>query len=421
MIITAPFDTSFKEELEQAVEAWFAIALVSEEGYSFLQAILPEECKQYFLVGINLPTSPSVLRHLQRNKEFHSRIFKSSQTFHPKLYLIKKKSGKFVAFVGSSNATTGGFEMNVEINYKIEDQKHCFGLKDWFEKLYDKSHEIDDSFLKRYEEIYLRRRRRGVEDRNDIAKVFAGVIPIENNDLGNLVFDGLYFERWDYLIFSESYWIDYTPDVVKRREAVREKLRAIHFNIYSRFAEYDIYDLYSHNRDRYITSLIEHTHWNKKERTAIWLHYGKSNSERDLYTNKSFLNHIRIQVIIRSNLLGVWLVVGKDNGGLDDREHFQKKLQNEDYQDLIFNLIQQLGTGYEIEISAIGILKSEDVKSKIELIKFLKQDDTSDYFIIKRDYPPNDIRLAKNQIHETILNEFFKLYKLYDVIRDRKL
>ena len=421
MIITAPFDTSFTEELKQAVEAWFALALVSEEGYSFLQAILPDECKQYFLVGVNLPTSPIVLRHLQRNKEFHSRIFKSSQTFHPKLYLVKKKNGKFVAFVGSSNATTGGFENNIEINYKIEDQKHCFELKDWFEKLYDQSNEIDDSFLRRYEEIYLRRRRRTIEDRNDLAKVFADEIPIENNDLINLVFDGLYFKRWDYFIFSQKYWIDYTPEVVKRREVVREKLRAIHFKIYSRFVEYDITDLHVHNRDRNITSLIEHTHWNKRERNAIWLHYGKSKSERDLYSNNSFLNQIRIQVIIRSNLLGVWLVVGKDNGSLQDREHFQKKLQNEDYQELIFNLIQGLGTGYQIEISAVGVLNSEDVKSKLELINFLKQDDISDYFIIRRDYPPNDIRLAKNQIHETILNEFAKLYKLYDVIRDRKL
>lgn len=420
MILTTPFEKAFTDELKQAVESWFALALVTDDGYAFLQGLLPLECKQRFIVGINLPTSPGVLKNLQNQKEFQSRVFKAKQTYHPKAYIIKKKDGKLVAFIGSSNATNGGFFNNIEANYKIEDQAHCKELIEWFDKLFEQSIVIKDDFLKRYEEVYLRRKRRSSEDKNDLAKVFAEKLPEENADLSHLNFEGMYFDEIDFFVFSEKYWIDYSDETVKKREVVREKLRALHFNIYPRFAAYAITALHPHNLDRYITSLIEHTHWNKKERKAIWLHYGKSKPERVLYDNTSFLNHIRIQVIIRSNLLGIWLVIGKDNGGIDDRKHFQDKLASEDYQELFFNLVKELGTGYEIEISAIGSLKSEEIKSKKELIDFLKQDDTSDYFIIKRDYPPNDIRLSKTQIEETILNEFAKLYQLYDVMREKR-
>src|SRR5690349_12399312 len=110
MIVTTPFNSSFTSELEQAVEVWFALALVNENGYNYLQALLSHECIQHFLIGINLPTSPVVLTKLHSQTKIKARVFKSSQTFHPKVYLIRKGDGRLLAFVGSSNATSGGFE-----------------------------------------------------------------------------------------------------------------------------------------------------------------------------------------------------------------------------------------------------------------------------------------------------------------------
>lgn len=86
--------------LKNAEELWFAVALVKEKAFEYIQNTVNENCIQHHLVGIDLPTPPSVLRTMQSKEKkglFECTIYKSDFNFHPKVYLIKSND-EYVAF-----------------------------------------------------------------------------------------------------------------------------------------------------------------------------------------------------------------------------------------------------------------------------------------------------------------------------------
>lgn len=127
--------------LKQATGFWCAVALMNDLGYSFIGEIISKDCKQSYLVGIDLPTSPTTLRKLQNrslgNDEFKAGIYKSTENYHPKVYLIKM-SDEFVAIIGLSNLTNGVLQDNVELNYCITSQDEYFHFYKKVEITYSK-------------------------------------------------------------------------------------------------------------------------------------------------------------------------------------------------------------------------------------------------------------------------------------------
>ena len=61
MIITTEFKGCLKRELANANNVWIASALISLNGWRFLQNNIPDAATQFFLIGIDLFTAPSVL------------------------------------------------------------------------------------------------------------------------------------------------------------------------------------------------------------------------------------------------------------------------------------------------------------------------------------------------------------------------
>jgi len=163
--------TEFNLILKDCEEIWIAVAMVSDSGYKYIQDHISKTAKQNFLVGIGLPTSPMVLRQLKEkdgNGLYESKIHhKSNELFHPKVYIIKS-NGKLTAFVGSGNCTDGGFDKNLELSVKTDDQDFCNTLLKWFNALFKHSEKITDDFLQSYQILFDSRVERIKQDKQEL-------------------------------------------------------------------------------------------------------------------------------------------------------------------------------------------------------------------------------------------------------------
>ena len=55
-------------ELKAADEIWVAVALINSQGLKFIIDNLKPNCKQNYLIGIDLPTEPKALTELYKLK-----------------------------------------------------------------------------------------------------------------------------------------------------------------------------------------------------------------------------------------------------------------------------------------------------------------------------------------------------------------
>src|SRR5690606_39015556 len=111
---------------------------------------------QHYLFGVNLQTSPSVLRTIYDEfgkKKIEGRIcYPLSGIFHPKLYMVRNDFG-LIAFVGSANLTKGGWIDNIELIVRLDDQDVCKEIKQWFEKLSSDAYPITEENILAYEQF----------------------------------------------------------------------------------------------------------------------------------------------------------------------------------------------------------------------------------------------------------------------------
>ena len=155
-MIISNLKSSFEDFIADAEEIWFAVALIKNETYNYIQENINKKCKQHFIVGVDLPTNPVVLRKMQAKLEkqiFEACIYKTDNNYHPKVYLFKVNNN-YTAFVGSSNLTDGGLEDNVELNYKVTNQNDCLSILDWFNDLYNNAYPLTDENIIEYEEQF---------------------------------------------------------------------------------------------------------------------------------------------------------------------------------------------------------------------------------------------------------------------------
>lgn len=105
--LVTKLSAELSRELSSADEVFIAVALLNESGLDFLLKDLKHDCKVNLLVGIDLPTTPGVLRRLLDLKDINTRVYSKNEYFHPKLYILKI-AGKLKIFVGSSNLLMEG-------------------------------------------------------------------------------------------------------------------------------------------------------------------------------------------------------------------------------------------------------------------------------------------------------------------------
>jgi len=84
-LISTKLKIEIETFLKNGDELWFAVALVKDSAFEFIQSTLNKSCIQHYLVGIDLPTPPSVLRKMQSYQKeglFECAIYKSNFNLH---------------------------------------------------------------------------------------------------------------------------------------------------------------------------------------------------------------------------------------------------------------------------------------------------------------------------------------------------
>lgn len=414
MIIHANIKSQLETELQNSSSVWIASAMISYSGWDFIQKAIPLTATQFYLIGIDLATEPKVFESILSKSEINARIYESQFTFHPKVYLIKKIDGTFTAFIGSSNTTKWGLEKNVEMNFQVNDQKECRKLLDWFNSLYTDGYIITDDFIKDYNARFVKADIKAKEIEKEAEEVKK---KISKNK-------GQFFSKNHHEIFNEKFHRVNSLDLQRIRKEVRDKFRELHFNIYPQFSHYGLTDLHCHHQSREIVSRHFFNQYSGNYINAMWLHYGKSQQQLQKYASKdksinkpdSFINNIRIQVIIHEDSLGIWLVLGRNNGSKIDRDHFRKQMTHPKIRNDFFDGVKKLGSEYWLNVSKTPLDK---INTPDDLWKETQRETIDEYFIIGCDINWLDKRLSSSNISKIILEEFQKLYPLYEIMRHK--
>lgn len=400
--------SQLKPVLEEASAIYIATALITEAGYNFIESNVYENCNKNYLVGIDLAINPKILQKLldQSNKgNTNARICKPQYTFHPKVYLIEKTDGTFISFIGSANTTEGGLSNNVEISVRIDSQEQCCEILNWFKNIYKSSFDITESFIEEYGRTYHKLKQRQSSNNSDIKAIEEKFFKIKNQFL-NL--DHQFFKNYHFDAYAESNHLDYSQLATDNRKQVSDKLKELHSKIYGQFSNYNLDNFKKHPNPKNIVSLHYHTAFNRRILDAIWLHYGSS--------EKEFLNHPRMQVIVRHNYIGIWLVIGKDKGSQIERAILKTKIDNSEiYKQLLYKNVQDLGGSYWLDINGKNN-SVQSIKETEDLRNIIVSDNIKNYFIIGRNYDISDSDMSESNITNTVLQEFQRLNQVYKTI-----
>lgn len=406
-----------KEELEPALrtasKVFIAAALINEEGYQFIENTVPPSCVRHYLVGINLPSCPRVLQDLleKQNAEYLAAkvYFDKRITYHPKVYIIETPDQGTVAFVGSGNATGGGFARNIEMSLKICDPVTCNGLIEWFEHLFGTSHPLTETFIDRYTANFKKRKRSKATEISDLNNLFEGEQANRQPEvIQNPFFDLLHYEALANPTDHHS------PEIRAQRIRVSQRLRELHHRIYPFFHENDLTHLSCHHHSSHIVSSpVYRRGFNQRNLRHIWLNYGYRT------TTTRLIDHPRLQVVLTNRNAGIWLIIGKNGGSEYERNEIIRKMTDPAYRRLWYNLLTDLGNSYRLRFGDRSF-EPGDITDPEHLQELFQLDNLQHYLIISRDYLPDDPAISDGEIANTVLSEFQRLHAIYDLIRDTR-
>ena len=409
----------FELLLEDCDEIWFAVAMISDNGLDFIENKINTKAKQNYLVGIGLPTPPSVLKRIgiSNTSNVNAKVYyKNGVLFHPKVYLIKSND-KLTVFIGSGNCTEGGFGNNVEVSVKTDDAELCQKILEWFNIQYNLSVKITKELIEDYEAIFLKRKQRIEEDRkelNDLFKAKAKLAPLNEIDFTNQ-----YFKKSNYEIFSKTFAIDESEKANSERQNVKRLLFRLHDKLKIKIKQ-EKWDIHEHYYPEHIVSSDKHGERTGEELTGMWLHYGRDKKEiKDYGEHETPLDYMRLQVIINETHVGVWNRIGKNSGSRIDRDNLKHILKNDAIKaKSICETIMALPENYFIHLNN-ETLYINKIRGSDELIDILLEEKFSNYFIIGSEYSPNDARISEENILDTIFKDLKNLYPLYELIKHK--
>lgn len=422
-----------KQYLAHARSIRVAVALMNDFGLNELLRI-PDECRVQFLVGVDLPTPPSVLLDLLVRSEKHpskftAKVHFNGATFHPKVYLIEVDDGSFIAFVGSANATKGGLHSNVELTIAISDPTECENLAIWFKNLFESSQILEKPFIADYELTYRRNKLLQSTQKSNLDRFLRRPTEAAENPI---VKEGQFFSQDDFDAFGPDNHRKDTAEAKQSRINVQRRLLELHHRIYPHFVSFAMDNLSAHSRSGNITSLPNHNGRTKNgAKEAIWLHYGKTPAELKEYPEgeQTLSSHLRIQVILvnrrKEAYIGVWLYVGKSNSSIQDRVALSSRLVSDEFLSDLFERLVALGGSYWIwfvhKEKIDDYIYVSDIVTPLQLRAFLEKDKKTYNFstelIIGRNYNPNDEGLGEESIKETVLTDFSRLHKIYSLLK----
>ncbi|MEY4929843.1 MAG: hypothetical protein RI909_567 [Bacteroidota bacterium] len=402
--------------LQQVEHCYIATAAISEAGFDFIRSRIPTKSKMEIVTGLDVPTSPEVLRRIWRN--YQGRITLNIYTknfFHANVYIFDLPFRKSVAFVGSGHFTLDGFKDGEELFYKITDAKEIENLKSWFIGYYEFAEPLSEELIQEYEYLYHTLKQRDIASRQEKKQFIA--LTTAGFSWDHIKFKLQYFKKEDYLTLSSSKARLTTPEILEERETVKNKLIQLHELIKDHAHRLKLHE--DHDAAKLTSSLHPADHPDGKLR-SMWIAYGPSDAGLKKYNPPTTLAEVmQLHIILQQKDFGIWLVPGKPNTGKADRERFKNKMNDVEYRKQFFTLLTSLGAGYWIEI--VGDRKNIDTFQNEDVLwEFTKTDDWMYYtFIIGKNYSPADGEISSEQIAPTIMKEFDKLVLVYRHMKDQ--
>ena len=401
--------------LQQVEHCYIATAAISEAGFDFIRSRIPTKSKMEIVTGLDVPTSPEVLRRIWRN--YQGRITLAIYTrnfFHANVYIFDLPFRKAIAFIGSGHFTLDGMKDGEELFYKITDPKEIENLKSWFTGYYEFSEPVTEELIQEYEYLYPTLKQRDILSRQEKKQFIA--LTTAGFGWDHIKFKLQYFKKEDYLALSSSKAHLTTPEILAEREAVKNKLLQLHALINDHVHRLKLHE--DHDPNQIVSSLDPVDHPDGKLR-SMWIAYGPSEAGLKKFNPPATLAEVmQLQIILQQKDVGIWLVPGKPNAGKADRESFKNKMNEVEYRKQFFTLLTGLGVGYWIEIA--GDKKAiETFQNEEALGEFTKADNWMHYsFVIGRNYSPSDPEISSEHIATTIMKEFDRLVLVYRVMKD---
>ncbi len=298
------------------------------------------------------------------------------------------------------------------MNLRITDRQKCLELISWYKNIDRNAKLITPEIIDEYSKSYnsIKNKAKRIEDALNKTKL----------EIGRL--DSQFFSRNHHAVFTKEFRSLNNKSINAERKKVRYRLIELYNRIYPRFKEFELDELYTTARGQERTSKAFINPYSGKWIGSVWLHYGKSPNHLSNYKTVeelSFINHARIQVIIHEKSVGIWLVLGKNNGSKIDRLHFQKEMKDSIKKISFNNFFKKLNSNYWIRYDEGRGVKTSDVGSIDQLNEVLRKESFGEYFIIGQDIPFDSDILSDENIEVTVLSEFRKLYPLYQFMTDK--
>ena len=398
--------------LQQAEHCYIASASISEAGFDFIRSGIPTKCKMDIVTGLDLPTSPQVLKRIWRN--YQGRITLTVYTrnvFHSNVYIFDLPFRKAVAFIGSGDFTLEGIKDREELFYKITDAKQIEELKSWFTGYFEFSEPLTERLFQEYELLYGSFKQREIASRKEKEEFISLTTAGFNWD--NIKFKNQYFQKNHYLTFANDRAHLTTPDIVSQREEVRNKLIQLHTSIKDHVNKLKLFESID---PLFLASTIDPIHFTNQKVRSLSIGYGRPEAELRKISQETKLDEVvQLQFSLKpqSMELSLFCGIGK---GKEDREYLKDKILEEEYCKQFFQLLMGLGAGYWIEV--VGDKRKVDSFQNPELLaEFIKSDDWRYYaFFIGKNYSSGDPAISTELIDKTIAQEFDKLLLLYRLL-----
>jgi hypothetical protein len=392
--------------LNQVEYCYIATASISDAGFDFIRGRIPPKCKMEILTGLDVATSPDVLKRMWRH--YQERILLKIYTknfFHANLYIFDLPFRKSVAFVGSGHFTLEGLKDNEELFERITDPKEIEALKSWFVSYYEFAEQLTEEMINEYDLIYPSLKQREIASRQEKREVMELTTRGFNWDA--IKFKNQYFKKEDYLVFSTANASLNSAEIQEERARVQKKLEELNEQL---------------KRHIGFLKLQQHTSEssasvNDLKVKSFSLRYGRREAELKKYDSKVSPNDfLSIEISIHQKEICLALK-GNINSGKTDREYFRDQLNVPEYKTRFFQLLTGLGAGYSIEV--LGERKGvETFLNEEALLEFVKSDDWRYYaFSIGKNFLPGDTAINIDNMTLSFEKELDKLIVLYDFFK----
>jgi hypothetical protein len=395
--------------LNQAEYCYVATAAISDAGFDFIRSRIPPKCKMEILTGLDVATSPGVLKRIWRNyqQRISLKIF-TRNTFQANLYIFDLPFRKSVAFVGSGHFTLEGLKDNEEIFEKITDPKEIEALKSWFISYYEYAEPLTEEIILEYDLIYPSLKQREIASRQE-KKDFID-LTTRGFNWDNIKFKNQYFKKEDYLVLGNAKAVQNSSEVQTERSAVQNKMNELRELIKKHAGLLKMQELNQ-------SASIDVADYPDKKIHSLSIAFGRREAELKKYTdNVSPLDFMTVEISMHKKELIVGLTSYAGKGKLD-REYFRDQMNELEYRTRFFQLLASLGAEYWIEIFGER-KKTEGWLNEEVLWEFVKADDWRYYsFTIGRSFSPGDVAINSDNIAPTLEKEMSKLAPLYELMK----